>query len=181
MAEPPHPVWLGSRGEDVQRLQSLLAQSGYAAGASGVFDARTYAAVVAFQRDHGMRVDGIVGRTMWNALLSHTPAGRHNEIYEHAATALAVGQLPDFSGYTKTAVAEAFTAAFDGLNVREDWLRWFSDRVRTLSDGKVTLEPADKSEFTTRVKGAAVYLHLIQGDQRRRLIIGPYAAPLITD
>ena len=54
----------GSRGEEVRALQQLLLQKGYdlgPCGADGIFGAHTQAAVKAFQKDHGIKADGIVG------------------------------------------------------------------------------------------------------------------------
>jgi peptidoglycan hydrolase-like protein with peptidoglycan-binding domain len=52
----------GSRGADVQRVQELLAKAGYSPGpADGIFGSRTELAVLSFQEDHGLRVDGLVG------------------------------------------------------------------------------------------------------------------------
>ena len=54
----------GSRGGEVRALQQLLLQKGYdlgPCGADGIFGARTQAAVKAFQKDSGIKADGIVG------------------------------------------------------------------------------------------------------------------------
>jgi peptidoglycan hydrolase-like protein with peptidoglycan-binding domain len=57
------------RGEDVRALQLDLNALGYACGtADGIFGPKTSAAVVAFQRDHGLEVDGIVGKQTRAAL-----------------------------------------------------------------------------------------------------------------
>ncbi|MCM8899788.1 peptidoglycan-binding protein [Caldicoprobacter algeriensis] len=53
---------LGSRGSQVVTLQRRLNELGYNCGAAdGVFGSRTRQAVMAFQRDNGLAVDGIVG------------------------------------------------------------------------------------------------------------------------
>ncbi len=54
----------GSVGEDVRKLQSNLIKLGYSVGscgADGEFGADTKAAVLKFQREHGLEVDGEVG------------------------------------------------------------------------------------------------------------------------
>lgn len=61
----------GSKGEHVQYAQRLLIDLGYDLsrfGADGAFGAETEAAVKAFQRDHKLTVDGIVGPKTWAAL-----------------------------------------------------------------------------------------------------------------
>jgi uncharacterized protein (TIGR02594 family) len=64
----------GSRGQAVVDLQTRLADLGYPPGtADGAFGDRTNAAVLAFQADHGLAVDGIVGRQTWGALDTAQP------------------------------------------------------------------------------------------------------------
>jgi peptidoglycan hydrolase-like protein with peptidoglycan-binding domain len=59
----------GSRGADVQRVQELLTTAGYAPGpADGIFGPKTELAVLAFQDEHGLRVDGLVGANTRTAL-----------------------------------------------------------------------------------------------------------------
>ena len=54
---------MGSRGERVALIQQRLKQWGYYTGAvDGVFGRGTYNAVVRFQRQNGLAVDGQVGR-----------------------------------------------------------------------------------------------------------------------
>lgn len=53
----------GVRGEDVERLQELLAELGYAPGeADGIFGGQTERAVRALQERGGLEVDGIYGK-----------------------------------------------------------------------------------------------------------------------
>lgn len=60
---------IGSRGPSVQHLQQLLMNAGYNPGTiDGIFGSRTQAAVMAFQRDSHINVDGIVGPRTWTAL-----------------------------------------------------------------------------------------------------------------
>ena len=59
----------GSRGADVQRVQELLTSVGYAPGPiDGIFGPKTKVSVLAFQDDHGLRVDGLVGSNTRAAL-----------------------------------------------------------------------------------------------------------------
>jgi peptidoglycan hydrolase-like protein with peptidoglycan-binding domain len=51
-----------SEGEEVETLEHALSALGYDPGsADGLFDQRTRRAVIAFQRDHKLEPDGIVG------------------------------------------------------------------------------------------------------------------------
>jgi len=59
----------GSRGAAVQRVQQLLASAGYSPGsADGIFGSRTELAVLTFQEEHSLRVDGLVGASTRAAL-----------------------------------------------------------------------------------------------------------------
>ena len=54
----------GSKGNAVKECQTLLEKAGYSVGPCGIdgeFGKDTLAAVKAFQKDHGLKVDGIVG------------------------------------------------------------------------------------------------------------------------
>lgn len=59
----------GSRGDDVREIQEMLIAQGYLKDvADGIFGGRTEAAVLAFQRDHGLDATGIVGDGTYSAL-----------------------------------------------------------------------------------------------------------------
>lgn len=61
----------GSKGPSVLVLERALKEIGYFKGAPDeTFDEETEKAVLSFQRDAGITVDGIVGRETWGALLS---------------------------------------------------------------------------------------------------------------
>lgn len=64
---------LGSKGDLVTELQTLLINLNYncgKTGADGMFGAGTYNAVVSFQRINGLSPDGIVGPKTWEILRS---------------------------------------------------------------------------------------------------------------
>ncbi|MEM1169988.1 MAG: peptidoglycan-binding protein [Cyanobacteria bacterium P01_H01_bin.35] len=63
----------GSNGYDVTLVQGLLNDAGYGSlVADGIFGVRTDAAVMMFQKDRNLIVDGIVGSQTWGALLPPT-------------------------------------------------------------------------------------------------------------
>ena len=63
-------LYWGCKGEAVLRLQRALLAAGYTQvrTADGIYGKWTYDAVRAFQRNHGLAVDGIAGRKTQNAL-----------------------------------------------------------------------------------------------------------------
>lgn len=64
IAEPVANLSFGSSGADVTELQKRLQAAGYYEGTpSGDFDVDTEAAVIRFQRDQGLQIDGVAGRT----------------------------------------------------------------------------------------------------------------------
>ncbi len=58
----------GDRGESVKQLQSKLRDRGYTVAVDGIFGNKTLEAVKAYQADHGLTVDGVVGPKTWTAL-----------------------------------------------------------------------------------------------------------------
>lgn len=63
------PLRLGARGPAVARMQQLLIRHGFRPGpVDGWFGRQTLAAVHAFQRAKGLKVDGYVGPITWGAL-----------------------------------------------------------------------------------------------------------------
>lgn len=52
---------LGSRGQDVTKLQQALKDKGYNITVDGIYGTKTKEAVKQFQRDNGLAVDGIAG------------------------------------------------------------------------------------------------------------------------
>lgn len=64
-------LYKGMVGEDVRNLQSYLIKLGYGCGpdgADGDFGTNTYNAVIRFQSNQKIEVDGIVGNETWNTI-----------------------------------------------------------------------------------------------------------------
>ncbi len=62
----------GAKGDEVKALQALLIGYGYSCGSKGVdgsFGSATDKAFRAYQKDHGLAVDGSCGPASWNSLL----------------------------------------------------------------------------------------------------------------
>jgi NlpC/P60 family/Putative peptidoglycan binding domain len=65
------PVVEGERSNAVVAVQLRLAANRRCVAVDGEFGPRTRAAVLAFQRDHGLTPDGVVGRATWGALVTY--------------------------------------------------------------------------------------------------------------
>ncbi len=62
----------GSRGADVQLLQSALTRAGYSPGAAdGIFGARTKAALINYQNSNGLPPTGIADERTWDSLIKY--------------------------------------------------------------------------------------------------------------
>lgn len=60
---------IGSRSQEVKSIQRVLKSKGYYTGSiDGIFGTGTKNAVIAFQRDTGLKADGIAGEKTLNAL-----------------------------------------------------------------------------------------------------------------
>jgi len=73
----PSQIQLGSTGDDVKRLQRVLARSvqiNLDHPITGVFDAELDATVRAIQESLGVPVDGVVGPVTWGALPAYREA-----------------------------------------------------------------------------------------------------------
>ena len=67
-------VYWGCTGDAVKTLQDKLNAKGFDSGnVDGIFGAKTYAAVTAFQKANSLGVDGIVGKLTWAKLYDATP------------------------------------------------------------------------------------------------------------
>lgn len=65
----PAYLKMGSRGPEVNVLQTFLKQFGYDPGPiDGIFGSQTRDAVISFQRDYGLLPDGIAGPQTWTAI-----------------------------------------------------------------------------------------------------------------
>lgn len=68
-AEPLPTLKKGDKNEYVRNWQVFLNLNGYPCGlADGIFGTKTDAAVRKWQKDHGLEVDGIIGKNTWASL-----------------------------------------------------------------------------------------------------------------
>ncbi|MGC4944946.1 peptidoglycan-binding protein [Streptomyces sp. DT224] len=102
------PVLRRKRHEDQftwgRALQYLLKEAGYELEPDGIFGDRTYRAVVDFQRENHLPVDGKVGRRTWPLLVRDIAPG------DRGFAVRAAQELLDNAGQGATEVTGTFTA-----------------------------------------------------------------------
>ena len=94
----------GSKGAYVTLAQTELINKGYSCGsygADGDFGRATEAAVKAFQQDHGLKVDGIIGAQTWAALDSADPAKYYTVTIPNLTNAQADALIKQYPKATK--------------------------------------------------------------------------------
>jgi len=98
------PVRVGDRGAAVEDIQRRLRMLGYELGITGidgVFFGLTAEAVRAFQQEHGLAEDGLVGDETWSALVDATFTLGDRMLYL---------RLPYFHGHDVALLQEALNA-----------------------------------------------------------------------
>lgn len=99
----------GDSGTWVTKMQTMLIQRGYSCGsygADGKFGNATYAALVAFQRDHGLEPDGVCGKNTWAALEGAEPVKLYTVTVPHMTLKQAEGIRATYPEATITEEAE---------------------------------------------------------------------------
>lgn len=123
-------VQLDAAGDSVTALQQQLIQLGYYNGAvTGVFDQQTQAAVMNFQRDRGLAVDGIVGSAT-EAALNQAPA----------QPVAATGTATTTTATTPSATTPSATAAYTPVSTPSDGLLQLGDAGAEVSDLQTRLQ-----------------------------------------
>jgi len=79
LAAAPPLLSEGNRGDDVLALQHLLLAQGQEVSVDGVYGPQTGAAVRGVQSRAGLRADGVVGGSTWEALLENLEVGARGE------------------------------------------------------------------------------------------------------
>ena len=93
----------GDKGEYVRMAQTLLVEKGYDIGKCGIdgdFGSATEKAVKAFQKDNGLKVDGVIGTATWDALESATVL--YTVTIPHLTATVADNLVKQYTGAVKT-------------------------------------------------------------------------------
>jgi hypothetical protein len=159
----------GAAGGSVKQLQERLKELGFDPGPiDGDFGPKTRAAVIAFQTDRGIRIDGIVGPETWGKLGVHItvaapmPEEQSNELVDMGpGKPKAVRRFGELIGVN---IAPKFdemvaAAARDGVELRiksgyrthaeqtELWHRYGRDTARVARPGTSNHEHGDAIDF----------------------------------
>lgn len=95
---------LGSRGEEVRKIQQKLKNWGYySGGVDGIYGTQTQNAVKSFQRKNGLTADGIAGKDTLNAMgisSSSSSSGKftNNDVYLLAKVIAAEARGESYTG-----------------------------------------------------------------------------------
>lgn len=155
----PSTISLGSTGNDVKRLQRVLARHlmwNPFGPITGTFDAGLETAVKTFQQSNGLTVDGIVGPATWAALPAYREA---SPVLEKGAHGPAVAWLQKALSGADVAISFApYAGALDGIfgPQTDTAVRALQTWAGTTVDGIV----GDDTWFTWMTPGSAQQLTL---------------------
>ena len=118
----------GSRGDDVERLQTMLNNAGYSLDVDGIFGEKTQSAVRQYQRNQGLDVDGIVGTNTWGALTGGGSGSGSTsgvvDVTQPPTTSTTPGGNAVIGGYNFTTPRPTYTpsqAVTDAENALKEW------------------------------------------------------------
>lgn len=130
---------LGSTGNEVLRLQQMLASLKYTVNITGTYDEATRAAVIAFQQRNGLTVDGIAGVNTQTKLYS-------------GSCVTGDTALPNTGSSSGSGSLEGGSFGPGPATSQVQLLQWYRDIKPTVKSGQtVTVyEPASGSTFRLR-------------------------------
>jgi peptidoglycan hydrolase-like protein with peptidoglycan-binding domain len=155
----PATIQIGSTGDDVKRLQRVLARMlawNPFGPITGVFDASLEGAVKEFQKANGLPVDGIVGPATWEKL---PPYRESSGTVQSGATGPVVAWLQQaLAGKDVVVQFAPYTGAIDGIfgPQTEQAVRALQGWTGTAVNGIV----ADDTWFSWMTPGTAQQLTL---------------------
>jgi hypothetical protein len=99
-------------------------------------------------------------------------------IYAKVARALANMKEPDFCDVDKFTIYRAFQKVYETDETKNNWFKWLKKRIRTISQGTVSLRNARSIVFNNTILGPANYMILVSKNRIQKLTIGPYSDPV---
>jgi len=131
---------LGDRSASVTQMQRALSQLGYQVTADGIFGRNTLAAVLAFQKDHDLKADGLAGDatltrlyqlTGTTAQVTPAPAPRTDTVLRSGSTG------PEVTALQQALNALGYAVSIDGVysTLTQDAVRQFQADYGLKIDG----------------------------------------------
>ena len=141
----------GSTGEAVKQIQTALKNKGYYTGkVDGIFGKLTTAAVKSFQRDNGLKSDGVVGTATMKALgVTLSLSGSSDEellarvIYGEARGEQYIGQVAVGAVILNRVASPLFPNTVSGVVYQ-------AGAFDAVADGQVNLTPNDTAKRAAR-------------------------------
>lgn len=133
-----HP---GDRGSQVLAVQQQLAADGYSLTVDGDYGTGTTEAIKAFQQDHGLTADGILGAATYSALMgTDMPDNASSHfVQQNADAASAAPALSGLQGVQQALADRGYSVSVDGVFGKgtEDAVRSFQASSGLTADGVV--------------------------------------------
>lgn len=137
---------LGARGEEVKKLQQVLSEKGYDVGAiDGIYGKKTKEAVIAFQKENGLKVDGIAGpETLGKLEINSQANNTSSDIYLLARCVYGEARGEVYLG--KVAVAAVILNRVDDANFPNSiaGVIYQPGAFDAVADGQINLSPDEE-------------------------------------
>lgn len=137
---------MGARGEEVKKLQQALSDKGYDIGSiDGIYGVKTKEAVIKFQRDNGLKVDGIAGpETLGKLKINSQATNTSSDIYLLARCVYGEARGEVYLG--KVAVAAVILNRVDDANFPNSisGVIYQPGAFDAVADGQINLSPDEE-------------------------------------
>lgn len=139
----------GSRGSLVRQVQTKLKSLGYyKISVDGIFGAKTRTAVINFQRDYGLKVDGIVGTQTFKALgINSGTSGSYssNDVYLLAKLIHAEARGEPYTGKVAVGAVVLNRVKSSSFPNTISGVIYQRNAFSCVNDGQINLTPATES------------------------------------
>ena len=137
---------LGARGDEVKKLQQVLSEKGYDVGAiDGVYGAKTKEAVMQFQKENGLKTDGIAGpETLSKLEVNSQSTNNSSDVYLLARCVYGEARGEVYLG--KVAVAAVILNRVDDANFPNSvaGVIYQPGAFDAVADGQINLSPDEE-------------------------------------
>lgn len=117
---PARALSRGARGDEVKHLQRTLNERGARLAEDGIFGPKTQAAVRAFQRQQGMRPDGVANARTREALKTSTAGAQRGTGAERVGSGQPVGDTSTVRGAAQFLLHSPNVSFWSGLSTGSD-------------------------------------------------------------